>query len=47
MARKQNTEPAACPNGAGHDVVATYDGANDEYFVACMTCGLQGPRKAD
>ena len=46
MARTQNKPPTACPNGPGHETRLTYDGANDEFFVACMVCGLEGPRKA-
>jgi len=47
MARTQNKPPADCRNGAGHEVIVTYDVPDDEYFVACMVCGLEGPRKPD
>lgn len=47
MARVQSKPPADCPNGVGHEVEVLYDVGNDSFFVACMVCGLEGPRKPD
>ena len=35
---------ARCPQGDDHLVDITYDVPNDEYFVACYTCGCEGRR---
>jgi hypothetical protein len=47
MPRKHNRHTTPRPNGPDHDVRLTYDVPNDEYFVACFTCGREGTRCRD
>ena len=51
MPHTHDTPLAGCPRRRPtepfHDVVLAYDVPNDEYFVACLTCGCEGMRCKD
>ena len=51
MPRNKSRTLAKCPyqkvDEPNHEVILTWDHINNEYFVACMTCGCEGMRCKD
>jgi len=45
MPRKHNRPPAPCHHCEAHETQVCYSTCEDLYFVACMVCGLEGPRR--